>query len=173
MAGRFSNKLVLVAGGTGGLGRAVSLAFLQEGANVAVTFRVQEEFDALKESAGREASLLTGHNVDVTDDAAVKKMVETHSRQSATDGCACEHGRGVQGRMKFWEQDSKVLDQMLSLNLRSSWALARAVRARNLETRRGSDCQCCGQSGVRCAPRCRGLRCFESGRNRDDELSGR
>jgi hypothetical protein len=29
--------------------------------------------------------------------------------------------------MKFWEQDSKVLDQMLSLNLRSSWALARAV----------------------------------------------
>ena len=42
MAGRFSNKLVLVAGGTGGLGRAVSLAFLQEGASVAVAFRVQE-----------------------------------------------------------------------------------------------------------------------------------
>jgi NAD(P)-dependent dehydrogenase (short-subunit alcohol dehydrogenase family) len=29
--------------------------------------------------------------------------------------------------MKFWEQDSKVLDQMLSLNLRSSFVLARAV----------------------------------------------
>src|SRR5438094_4629559 len=47
---RFLNKLVLVAGGTGGLGRAVSLAFLQEGAGVAVTFRVQEEFDAVQES---------------------------------------------------------------------------------------------------------------------------
>jgi hypothetical protein len=33
----------------------VSLAFLlEEGASVAVTFRVQEEFDVLKESAGRD-----------------------------------------------------------------------------------------------------------------------
>ena len=75
MAGRFSDKLVLVAGGTGGLGRAVSLAFLQEGASVAVTFRVQEEFDMLKGFAGKEVSLLTGHKVDVTDDDEVMKIV--------------------------------------------------------------------------------------------------
>src|SRR6266513_3021219 len=84
MNARFSDKSVLVAGGTGGLGRAVSLAFLEEGARVAVTFRRQEEFDALKESAGKDVSLLTGHNVDVTDDVSVMKMVEaivaTHGR---------------------------------------------------------------------------------------------
>src|SRR5262245_62856034 len=34
---------------------------------------------------------------------------------------------GYKAGMKFWEQDSKVLDQMLSLNLRSGWLLARAV----------------------------------------------
>lgn len=127
MAGRFSNKLVLVAGGTGGLGRAVSLAFLQEGASVAVTFRVQEEFDALKESAGREGSLLTGHKVDVTDDAAVMKMVEgILANQGRMDVLVNTVG-GYKAGMKFWEQDSKVLDQMLSLNLRSGWVLARAV----------------------------------------------
>ena len=124
---RFSNKLVLVAGGTGGLGRAVSLAFLQEGAGVAVTFRVQEEFDALKESAGREASLLTGHEVDVTDDAAVMKMVEAIlANQRRLDVLVNTVG-GYKAGMKFWEQDSKVLDQMLYLNLRSGYALARAV----------------------------------------------
>jgi len=32
MSERFSNQLALVAGGTGGLGRAVSVAFLEEGA---------------------------------------------------------------------------------------------------------------------------------------------
>lgn len=127
MAGRFSNKLVLVAGGTGGLGRAVSLAFLQEGASVAVTFRAQEEFAALKESAGREAALLTGHHVDVTDDAVVMKMVETIlANQQRIDALVNTVG-GYKAGMKFWEQDSKVLDQMLSLNLRSGWALARAV----------------------------------------------
>ena len=127
MAGRFSDKLVLVAGGTGGLGRAVSLAFLQEGATVAVTFRTQVEFDALKESAGKEASLLTGHNVDVTDDDAVMKMVEGILANRGRMDVLVNTVGGYKAGKKFWEQDSKVLDQMLSLNLRSSCALARAV----------------------------------------------
>jgi NAD(P)-dependent dehydrogenase (short-subunit alcohol dehydrogenase family) len=44
---RFSEKVALVAGGTGGLARAVSLVFLNEGAKVVVTFRNQEELVAL------------------------------------------------------------------------------------------------------------------------------
>src|SRR6266581_2322618 len=36
MGARFEGKVVLVAGGTGGLGRAVSLAFLKENAAVAL-----------------------------------------------------------------------------------------------------------------------------------------
>ena len=50
----FSGKVVLVAGGTGGLGNAVSLAFLKEGAKVVVTYRKEEEFAALKQAAGCE-----------------------------------------------------------------------------------------------------------------------
>ena len=52
MSARFSGKVALVAGGTGGLGGAVSLAFLEEDANVVVTYRKHEEFDALKSAAG-------------------------------------------------------------------------------------------------------------------------
>jgi NAD(P)-dependent dehydrogenase (short-subunit alcohol dehydrogenase family) len=127
MAGKFSNKIVLVAGGTGGLGRAVSLAFLQEGASVAATFRTQEEFSALRGSAGSEASLLIGHHVDVTDEAAVMGMIETIlDNQQRIDVLVNTVG-GYKAGVKFWQQDSKVLDQMLSLNLRSGWALARAV----------------------------------------------
>ena len=47
MSTRFSGQTVLLAGGTGGLGQAVSLAFLAEGASVAVTYRDQKGFDAL------------------------------------------------------------------------------------------------------------------------------
>ena len=50
---RFSGKVVVVAGGTGGLGQAVSVAFLKEEARVIVTFRDQPEFAALADAVGR------------------------------------------------------------------------------------------------------------------------
>ena len=58
---------MLVAGGTGGLGGAVSLAFLEQGAKVVVTYRNQKEFDTLRSTAGANGSALEGRRVDVTD----------------------------------------------------------------------------------------------------------
>jgi NAD(P)-dependent dehydrogenase (short-subunit alcohol dehydrogenase family) len=40
----FSGKAILVAGGTGGLGKAVSLRFLEAGAKVIVTYHNEAEF---------------------------------------------------------------------------------------------------------------------------------
>ena len=74
---KFSGKVVLIAGGTGGLGHAVSLAFLSEGAKVVVTYRNQKEFDALRSAAGTNGSSLEGRRVDVTDEAAVRELIDT------------------------------------------------------------------------------------------------
>jgi NAD(P)-dependent dehydrogenase (short-subunit alcohol dehydrogenase family) len=130
MSGSFAGKVALVAGGTGGLGRAVSLAFLEEGAKVVATFRKQEELGALKTAAGANVSRLAGFNVDVTDEAAVRQLVE---------GILAQHGRldvlvntvgAYVGGTKLWELETKTFDQMLALNLRSGYMLSRAaVRA--------------------------------------------
>src|SRR3984893_13134027 len=72
---KFSDMIVLVAGGTGGLGRAVSLAFLEEGAKVVVTYQQQKEFDALKSEAGANGSAIEGHCVDGTDETAVLQLL--------------------------------------------------------------------------------------------------
>ena len=120
-------RVVLVAGGTGGLGRAVSLAFLEEDARVVVTYRKQEELDILKNLAVGKGSQLNSFSADVTNEAEVGKLVE---------GIVARHGRldvmvntvgGYAGGVKLWELDTKVFDQMLALNLRAGYALSRAA----------------------------------------------
>jgi NAD(P)-dependent dehydrogenase (short-subunit alcohol dehydrogenase family) len=125
-----NRNVVLVAGGTGGLGRAVSLAFLAQGAHVVITYRKQQEFDELKLSAGGNESRLEGYNVDVTGEAEVGKLVEgIVLRHRKLDAMVNTVG-GYAGGVKLWEMDTKVFDQMLALNLRSGYALSRAaVRA--------------------------------------------
>jgi len=143
MSVRFAGKLVLVAGGTGGLGRAVSLAFLEEGAKVVVTYREQKEFDAVKSESGANGSLIAGdqiegHRVDVTDETAVRQLM---------DRVLAEHGRldalvntvgGYAGGVNLWELETKVFDQMLALNLCSGYALSRAAIPVMLKQRHGA-----------------------------------
>src|SRR5882762_10239490 len=138
MSARFEGKLVLVAGGTGGLGRAVSLAFLEEGAKVVALYRKQEEFDALKNAAGANGAKLEGNSVDVTDEAAVRQLIEK---------IVAKHGRldtlvntvgGYAGGVTLWELETKIFDQMLALNLRSGYALSRAAVRTMLKQGRGA-----------------------------------
>jgi NAD(P)-dependent dehydrogenase (short-subunit alcohol dehydrogenase family) len=65
----------LVAGGTGGLGRAVSLAFLEEGATVALVYQKVNGFEALRNEAGSAASRVEGFAADVTSESPVGELV--------------------------------------------------------------------------------------------------
>ena len=123
----FAGKVVIVAGGTGGLGKAVSLAFLEEDAKVVVTYRKEEEYAALRDAAGGRADRLECHRVDLSDEIAGAEFVA---------GVTAKHGKldavvnaigGYAGGTKLWEAETKVLDTMLSVNLRSGFTLARAV----------------------------------------------
>src|SRR6185312_5698871 len=71
----FKSQKVLVAGGTGGLGQAVSLAFLGQLAQVCVTYRTESEFVTLRSHAGAASGSLKGHQIDVTDEAAVGNFI--------------------------------------------------------------------------------------------------
>ncbi|SRR6266852_2025819 len=127
MDARFDGRVVLVAGGTGGLGRAVTLAFLEAGARVVVTYRAQEQFEALKRAAGTAGSGFEAHSVDVTDEAAVRQLVEkVLGKYRHLDAMVNTVG-GFAGGTKLWELETKVFEQMLALNLRSGYALSRAV----------------------------------------------
>ncbi len=138
MNSRFKSNVVLVAGGTGGLGRAVSLAFLQEGATTVVTYRKEDEFSELQKAAGNSASSLEGHRVDVTDESAVTQLVtQIVERYGKLDALVNTVG-AYAGGIKLWELETKTFDQMLALNLRSGYALSRAAVVPMLKQKHGA-----------------------------------
>src|SRR5260370_8108060 len=124
---KFSDMIVLVAGGTGGVGRAVSLAFLEEGAKVVVTYRQQKEFDALKSEAGANGSAIEGHSVDVTDESALRQLLANvlaeHGRLDALVNAVGAYAGGG----NLWVLEPKVFDEMLALTLRPGYSLSPAA----------------------------------------------
>jgi len=137
MAKQFDGKLVLVAGGTGGLGRAVSLAFLGESAHVVVTYRNENEFSALKQATVAHASL-NGYQVDVTDELAVGQLVKEIVAASGRLDTMVNTVGAYAGGTPVWQTDSAVFDRMLELNLRSGYVLSRHVVPQMLKQRSGS-----------------------------------
>jgi NAD(P)-dependent dehydrogenase (short-subunit alcohol dehydrogenase family) len=127
MSRGFEAQVILVAGGTGGLGRAVSLAFLEEGASVVVTFRGQEELDELKRAAGTKSGRVEGYLVDVTDEASVRQLIENIVRKYGRLDALVNVVGGYAGGTALWDLETKVFDQMMALNLRSGYALSRAA----------------------------------------------
>lgn len=127
MASNQSGKIALVTGGTGGLGRAVSLAFLEQGYHVAVTYGRPEKWSLLQNAAGSAKDRLEGFSVDVTDDTAVKALISgvlgKHGRVDALVNAVGAYAGGI----KLWELEPKVLEKMLAENLRSGFEMARAV----------------------------------------------
>ena len=124
----FHDKVFLVTGGTGGLGREVTMAFLEAGATVVVTYRVAEEFAAVTSAAERiGARPPEGKAVDVTDAAAVESFVaEITAKHGRLDVLVNTVG-GYAGGTNLWEVDPKTYDLMLQLNLKAGFVLARSL----------------------------------------------
>lgn len=121
MGSRFNKRVVLVAGGTGGLGEAVVLAFLHEGASVHVTYRSEDGFSRLKKAAGESTGSLIGHRAELTDDSQTAAVIQAIGQLDVIVNAI----GGYAGGSALWETSPETFDRMMSLNVRSGFLLAR------------------------------------------------
>lgn len=82
-AGKLEGKKAIITGGDSGIGRATSVLFAMEGADVFIAYLPQEEEDAqetkkLVEQKGRKCYL---HATDLTDRGNCQKLVEDAVKQ--------------------------------------------------------------------------------------------
>jgi NAD(P)-dependent dehydrogenase (short-subunit alcohol dehydrogenase family) len=127
MSERFGDAVVLVAGGTGALGRAVVEGFLREGAQVVTTYRSAAKLASLTTALGARSERLSGCPVDLSNDAAVRDQIaRLVERYGHLDVLVNTIG-GYAGGATAWETEGAVLEQLLSLNVRALHTLLRAV----------------------------------------------
>ncbi len=129
------DKVVLITGGSKGLGRVTALHFAREGAHVVITGRNQDPLDEVVSSAAGEGLELGAIRGDVS--------VEHDCRQTVQQTLA-EHGRidvlfnnaGVLYAGTTWETSPDVWDHTMAVNVRGTWLMSREVIPHMLE--RGS-----------------------------------
>jgi NAD(P)-dependent dehydrogenase (short-subunit alcohol dehydrogenase family) len=127
-----ANRIAIVTGGTGALGRAVTLDLLAAGARAAVTYIEEKEWTALGASASGWGENLYGAKVDLTDSAAVGAFVnDVDTSWGRVDFLVAIAGGFAAG--KSYEADDRTWDHMFNLNFRSLVNCVRAVVPRMVD----------------------------------------
>ena len=114
----FKDQVAIITGGTGALGRAVTLDLLKNGASVAVPYHGEKGWESLQTAAGELSARLTGEPVDLSSSAEVDRFVgNVLERHGRADFLVCVAGGFAAG--KSFEADDPAWDHMLDLNLMS------------------------------------------------------
>jgi len=121
------NKVVLVAGATGGLGKAVVRRLLAVGAVVAAVYRSEERLQALVAAVGGENPSLTGFRADLTREAEVGGMVEAVLGRFGRIDALLNLAGGWRGGVEVAATKLADWDYMLELNLKTAFLCSRAV----------------------------------------------
>ena len=132
-----AERIVIVTGGSGALGQAITQRFLADGAVVCVPWIVEKERERLASSVdattGRRLML---EHCDVGDDAAMERLVaNVRARHQRVDVLVSAVGGFAMGDLT--QTDRALWDQMLALNLTTQYVAAHAVLPHMLQAGSG------------------------------------
>jgi NAD(P)-dependent dehydrogenase (short-subunit alcohol dehydrogenase family) len=121
-----AGKVVLVTGGSDGLGAAVVQTLCSEGAHVAFCGRNQERITAVADQVTAAGGSVLGIRADVTDQADLQGFVSAaHDRWGRVDGLV--NNAGTSSAIPFDQQTESDWDDDLDLKLRASIRTTRLV----------------------------------------------
>jgi len=119
--------VVVITGGTGGLGTALSQRLAASGARLAVTYLIPDEAERFESVVSVDEDRLLLSRVDAGDSDGVKSFFQTVVDRFGHMNALCSLVGGWAGGRDIVETDDVRLDRMLDLNLRSAFIATRAA----------------------------------------------
>ena len=139
-----TGKVAIVAGGGGGMGRAIALALVEKGAKVAVFDVRQENVDKIVEEAAAignaESTIPLVRDITKIDDcmSAVQETVDAFNSadilvNAAGLGMATLKDDYWNDNLKFWNADIDRFNALMNVNWNGAFLLARCVTPHMIE----------------------------------------
>jgi 3-oxoacyl-[acyl-carrier protein] reductase len=128
MSEAFQGQTVVVTGGTRGLGRAISLDFLAQGASVWATFRGDEEAAArLREECAAAGERLQVVRFDVSDDEAVQAFWKRLDDECPDGVQVLVNNSGIRRDAALALMSTDDWRAVLDINLTGSFLMSKAA----------------------------------------------
>jgi NAD(P)-dependent dehydrogenase (short-subunit alcohol dehydrogenase family) len=135
---RLAGKVAVVTGGNAGIGEAIAMTFVREGAAVVITGRRQDELDRVVHEITRRNGRAIAVAGSVTDDRHARTVVnEAIQRFGSLDILINNAGVGEFGR-RLHELDDETWARVLDVNLTGVFRMTRAAVPEMLTQGRGS-----------------------------------
>lgn len=132
---RYDDKVVVITGGTRGIGFATAQAFLQRGACVALCGRQTDTADAARRQLRGRDRLVT-HAVDVRDWQAVERFVQSVRTELGPIGVLV-NSAGIAHVGPFAAQAWSSMAELIDVNVKGAMFASRAVLPHMIEAADG------------------------------------
>jgi NAD(P)-dependent dehydrogenase (short-subunit alcohol dehydrogenase family) len=123
----FEGKVVLITGGTGALGRQVSLAFLKSNTVAAISHVTDKEIQQLESTLGDLMNKVILLKADIGDEQQVKNLVADVVKKYGRIDILINVVGGYLGGKKVTEMTEKEWDLMMNLNLKTAFLISKHV----------------------------------------------
>ncbi|HMW02138.1 MAG TPA: SDR family oxidoreductase [Acidobacteriota bacterium] len=144
--------ITLITGGTGGLGQAVTQAFLQRGDRVIVTWSSERGRDELRQLTDSQSVDLTLLPANVTDEASVNALFSRIEQDFQRLDNTVHLVGGFAGGLSVAETSLETFDHMVAMNFKSAFLVLRAAAALMQSQRSGHIVTVASRSAIQVAP---------------------
>jgi NAD(P)-dependent dehydrogenase (short-subunit alcohol dehydrogenase family) len=142
----FSNRIVLVTGGTGALGRAITLAFTECNATVISSYVNEREIEQIKTETKSAVQLI---KADITKAEEVDKLVSSIVGKYGRIHILVNVVGGYLGGKSIYQLEEKEWDLMMTLNLKSAFLISKYVVPQMISSKYGKIIHVSSRTGLR------------------------
>jgi len=133
----FEGKVAIVTGAAGGIGKAITKQFVQNGATV-IAWDISSEIEKLaKELNQEDEKKVIPQQIDLKDIPNMKKQVDDIYKEFGRIDILVNNA-GVMQTIRFMEIDEQAWDHILDINLKSVFFLIQAVGKYMIKQNSGS-----------------------------------